>query len=218
MFKENYFSDLQILSKAINNRIALGEREILTLEKLTEIGGYSIPKNNGLVIDLGCGDKHLQTAVEKRGFSYKGFDIADLNLERDKLPLSDNSVDIVISLAVIEHISNPEIYLSEIYRVLKLGGLVYLSTPNWQMDSANFFNDPTHVKPYSPASLERTLRMFGFKNTQTFPGLRCKSSWFYKGKYRFLKAYYLLPFNGTRKFIPSFLKGHSRSIFGLATK
>jgi 2-polyprenyl-3-methyl-5-hydroxy-6-metoxy-1,4-benzoquinol methylase len=218
MFKENYFSDLQILSKAINNRQELGERELATLEKLAKFVGYTLPKDNGLIIDLGCGDKHLQAAAERRGLSYKGLDIVDLNLEKDKLPLADQTVDVAVSLAVIEHITNPEIYLSEIHRVLKPGGLVYLSTPNWQMDSKNFFNDPTHVKPYTPAALERTLRMFGFQNPKTFPGLRCKSDWFYKGKYRFIKAYYLVPFSGTKKFAPSFLKGHSRSIFGLAIK
>jgi SAM-dependent methyltransferase len=217
MFKENYHSDLQILSKAINNREQLGEREMLTVEKLAKEVDYIFP-TQGVLIDLGCGDKHIKPAAESRGLSYTGLDITDLNLEKDKLPFEDNSVDIALSLAVIEHIQNPEIYLSEIYRVLKPNGLVYLSTPNWQMDKKNFYNDPTHVKPYTPTSLERVFRMFGFRNAKTFPGLRCKPLWFYKGKYRFLKAYYLFPFTGTNKLAPSFLKGHSRSILGLAIK
>ena len=219
MFKENYYKDLQILSKEISNRHDLGERELQTLDKLASLVGYKyLGLEQGLLLDLGCGDQHIKPAAEKRGFTYKGFDITDLNLENDKLPLADNVADIVVSLAVIEHIQNPDIFLSEIYRVLKPGGLIYLSTPNWQMDAKNFYNDPTHVKPYTPHSLERVLRMFGFKNPQTFPGLRCKPDWFYKGPNRFLKAYYLFPFQGTNKRAPTFLRGHSRSIFGLAIK
>jgi len=50
-----------------------------------------------------------------------------------------------------------------------------------------------------------------------------------KGKYRFEKAYYLLPFSGINfinheskvidnKWIPDFLKGHARSIIAIAKK
>ena len=218
MFKENYHKDLQVLSKAINNRQLLGRREMETLTKLAPLVNYQLPVNDGLLIDLGCGDRHLEYTVKDMGLNYQGFDITDLDLERDKLPVADNSVDIAVSLAVIEHIQNPEIFLSEIYRVLKPGGLIYLSTPNWQMDTKNFYNDPTHVKPYTPNSLERTLRMFNFQKPETFPGLRCKPLWFYKGKYRFLKAFYIFPFQGTQALVPKFLRGHSRSIFALATK
>jgi 2-polyprenyl-3-methyl-5-hydroxy-6-metoxy-1,4-benzoquinol methylase len=221
MFTKKYHNDLQILSKAINNREYLGEREIMTLEKLAPLIGFNQNMEADLhrvVIDLGCGDRHLKKAVESRGYQYQGYDIHDLDLEKDRLPLEDNSVTIAISLAVIEHISNPDVFLSEIYRVLKPGGLIYLSTPNWQMDSRNFFNDPTHVKPYTPHSLERVLRMFGFKNPKTYPGLRCKPLWFYHGRSRFLKAYYLFPSLSKSVLLPKFLRGHSRSIFGLAIK
>ena len=68
---------------------------------------------------------------------------------------------------------------------------------------------------------------YGFKDVKTFPGLRCKNKWFYEGKYRFEKAYYLFPFlqfnNGSwfdliRKFLPAFLKGHARSIIAIGKK
>ena len=40
----------------------------------------------------------------------------------NKIPLEDNSVDVVISSSVLEHIENPIIAFREIYRVLKTGG------------------------------------------------------------------------------------------------
>jgi hypothetical protein len=60
--------------------------------------------------------------------------------------------------------------------------------------------------------------MYGFNNPKTYPGLRCKPKWYYLGKYRFLKGNYLLPFRGETKYVPSFLKGRSTSIFAIATK
>lgn len=218
MLVEKYSADLQNVSKKIQNRIEMGTREISTLVMLAKALGYDFNKKDALLVDLGCGDQHLIEGVKKLNFNYKGLDIKDLNFEFDKLPFESNSVDIVVSLAVIEHISNPNLFLSEIYRVLKKDGFFYLSTPNFQMDSRNFYNDPTHCKPYTPISLEIILRMYQFSNINTFPGLRCKNLWFYEGKYRFLKGYYLFPFKGNVKWVPRFLKGKSTSIIALAFK
>ncbi|NDB53370.1 MAG: M23 family peptidase [Chitinophagaceae bacterium] len=82
-----------------------------------------------------------------------------------------------------------------------------------------FYNDLTHVRPYTPESLEQLLKLHGLINVATFPGLRCKPISWYRGKYRFLKAFYLLPFrNDTAIPAPTFLRGHARSIFGLGIK
>lgn len=47
-----------------------------------------------------------------------------------KIPLPDNSVDLVMSWAVFEHISNPEEACAELRRVLKPGGWICAFTPN----------------------------------------------------------------------------------------
>lgn len=200
-------------------RYELGQREVQTLLSLAQLYGSSFSGSQGdSILDLGCADQHVKKPLEKHGIQYTGLDIEDLNFETDTLPIQDNSIDVVMSLAVIEHIQNPELFLSEIYRVLKPGGFVYLSTPNFKLCFKDFYNDCTHVKPYTPESLEMVLRVFNFQNPQTFPGLRCKPNWYYKGKYRFFKASKLLPFTGDQKFAPSFLKGKATSIFALGTK
>lgn len=48
----------------------------------------------------------------------------------NRLPYAPNSFDIVFSLHVIEHTKNVGLYLSEIFRVLKLGGILFLDLPN----------------------------------------------------------------------------------------
>jgi ubiquinone/menaquinone biosynthesis C-methylase UbiE len=48
-----------------------------------------------------------------------------------QLPFVNGSFDFVLSSEVIEHMLNPEQMLAEINRVLKPGGHVLLTTPNW---------------------------------------------------------------------------------------
>jgi len=47
-----------------------------------------------------------------------------------RLPFRDNSFDLVTANMVFEHIKLPEIVLTEVYRVLKPGGILLFHTPN----------------------------------------------------------------------------------------
>ena len=96
--------------------------------------------------DIGCGyyAKTLQKILKDNPNINKGIgtDISvakDINNKKIKLikadlnnplPISDNEIDIVISLAVIEHVKNYELALSEIHRILKPGGYLFLTTPS----------------------------------------------------------------------------------------
>jgi SAM-dependent methyltransferase len=48
----------------------------------------------------------------------------------EKVPLPDNSVQLVFALEIIEHLTSPFHLLSEAYRILESGGHVVLTTPN----------------------------------------------------------------------------------------
>jgi len=97
---------------------------------------------NKSVCDVGCGyrGRLLFTFSEYFTKGY-GFDVAvDTTLNNNKvtlqaadlnqhIPLPDNSVDVVTSLAVLEHLSDRTQHLREIYRILKPGGKSLLTTP-----------------------------------------------------------------------------------------
>lgn len=97
---------------------------------------------NQIICDLGCGEDgyFLQSLAATSdhciGFdlkvvpslSQKNISLYATNLE-GLLPLTDQTVDIVISLAVIEHLNTPEQHVSEARRILKPGGLFILTTP-----------------------------------------------------------------------------------------
>ncbi|ESQ77014.1 bifunctional 2-polyprenyl-6-hydroxyphenol methylase/3-demethylubiquinol 3-O-methyltransferase UbiG [Asticcacaulis sp. YBE204] len=220
--KTQYFHDRNagLGGTAAPHRVAQGERELLTFDILARLAGYPqiMQPEAGALIDAGCGDRYIEPAVRQRGFDYLGLDIGDIDFETGRLPLPDHSVDLFVSLAVIEHLRDPALFLSEAMRVVRPGGGVILSTPNFQMDFKNFYNDPTHVKPYTPHSLAKVMTLTGLEGVSVFPGLRCKPDWYYQGKNRFWKARYLLPFRGDNRFAPSWLKGRSTSLFAIGRK
>jgi SAM-dependent methyltransferase len=74
-----------------------------------------------------CNYISLDYKVGDRSWDYRHIDIeADLNKE---IPMPDESVDIVISIQVLEHLSNPQQALKELSRVLRPGGHIFLTTP-----------------------------------------------------------------------------------------
>tara|TARA_X000000950_G_scaffold289458_2_gene413720 strand:+ start:5551 stop:6216 length:666 start_codon:yes stop_codon:yes gene_type:complete len=206
-------------SKNKESRSILAQREFETFIFLIEnFYNFNFLKRNYKIFDAGCGDKYLLNIFESKGYEYTGLDINDLNFCNDKIDFKDNRFDFVICLAVIEHIKDPSLFLSEILRILKPNGIFYLTTPNWHYSADIFFDDPTHEKPYTPESLKHLLHSFEYKNIKTFPGLRKKPKWFYSGKYRFFKGRYLFPFKNEINLIPSFLKGKSSSIICISQK
>jgi SAM-dependent methyltransferase len=218
LIKTQYLKEKKVSDGLTPERIYSGHRELQTLKLLSQELGKTL--NSPLtLLDLGCADKYLEPASKSLGWSYIGLDYTDVDFEIEKLPVESNCVDVAVSLAVIEHLRDPENFIREVLRCLKPGGLIYLSTPNFQLDFKNFYDDPTHVRPYTPISLTELLKLNGFFSVETFPGLRCKNISWYRGPNRFLRAYYLLPFRNDTKFaVPSFLKGHARSVFGLGLK
>jgi SAM-dependent methyltransferase len=58
----------------------------------------------------------------------------------DAWPLESESMDVVMSIQVLEHLENPFYYIREARRVLKPGGRLYLSIPNgWSIVSRYMF-------------------------------------------------------------------------------
>lgn len=98
---------------------------------------------NAFICDFGCGYEAVFLRKNKKFFSKSlGLDIevnslfsnqsielkeADLN---SVVPVSNDLVDVVTSLAVIEHIENYQKYLQEAFRILKKEGKFILTTPD----------------------------------------------------------------------------------------
>lgn len=216
---KNYYSQRNkiIHKQSTRTREELANNEVSTILYLIKnLFNFEIKKELK-VLDVGCGDKFLKEPFESKGLLYQGIDIDIIDFNNDEFPFPDNSFDLVVSLAVIEHIKNTENFLSEINRILKKGGFVFFSTPNWCYAFKNFYDDYTHVRPYTKKSLSKILSDFNFVDIHILPGLRNKYFWQYTIPFAEFFAK-LLPFTGDAKFIPPFLKGKATSLFALAKK
>jgi SAM-dependent methyltransferase len=219
--RKSYFSKRNEFHKEnqINRVKVLAKRELDTLDIIKRLSSLQnfFSWNNSAVLDLGAGDQFLRNAVEGRGANYTPVDYGDADFSKDKLPFKNNSFDLIISLAVIEHIENVSNYMEQAFRVLKPNGLFYLSTPNFKYCYKTFYNDPTHVKPYTDLSLSKTLEYCNFENISIYPGIRCKSDWFYTSKNKFTICS-KLPFTEKKWYLPELLCGRSTSIFAICNK
>ena len=130
----------------------------------------------GVIVDLGCGRGDFLKGFQKEGFKVIGIDgeksddsdiIGGINLETDALPLDNNSVDVIFTKSVIEHIHNPEKMMKECYRVLKPGGRIIAMVPDWQTCMYIYYDDHTHVQPYTVTGLRDLLRIYGFKGVSS---------------------------------------------------
>lgn len=75
-----------------------------------------------------------------------------------RLPLDNATIDIVVSFETIEHINQPSIFIQEIHRVLKPGGILIISTPNKKITSPISW-----LKPYNRFHISE-LTQKEFKN------------------------------------------------------
>jgi SAM-dependent methyltransferase len=84
------------------------------------------------VLDFGCGDMPYRSLIEARGGTYIAADFgedADVRISQSGLiDVPDQSVDVVLSVQVLEHVRDLGTYFGEILSVLKPGGVLLLST------------------------------------------------------------------------------------------
>lgn len=114
-----------------------------------------------VVLDIGCGSGHGSNTLAKKFKKVHGVDVAQEAIDYAKahwqepniefsigdsmnMPFADNTFDVVVAFEVFEHLTDWRKFLSEIKRVLKPNGIVYLSTPNKTLYS------PGTKKPINP--------------------------------------------------------------------
>ncbi|GAB3584073.1 class I SAM-dependent methyltransferase [Calidifontibacter terrae] len=125
---------------------ALADDSIELLQDVTTLGGK-------FVLDVGAGPAEFAAAFRAAGARYVPVD-HDVTVAsvRDggvvataaALPFADNSVDIVFSSNVWEHVPDPEAVADELVRVTRPGGLVFLSYTNWLSPWGGHETSPWH--------------------------------------------------------------------------
>lgn len=113
------------------------------------IEALGVPLQGAVVVDLGAGLGSASVEASQRGATpiavEPGSGWRELAFDRihatgpgglvaavgEALPFRDNSIDIVVSLMVLEHVTNPQQVLEEVFRILKPGGVFFLACENY---------------------------------------------------------------------------------------
>jgi len=115
----------------------------------------------GNTLEVGCGEGRGVDMLMKKSTAFTAVDKIEEALQelRRKFPegkflsmnipplggLHDNTYDCVVSFQVIEHIAEDALFLKEIYRVMKPGGIALLTTPNRKLSLSR---NPWHIREY----------------------------------------------------------------------
>lgn len=108
-------------------------------------------------------DKELRQSVKKQisqNVIYKKY-LKLINAHAEKLPVESKSIDLCILSQVLEHVSDPQKTVREIARVLKPGGYLYLSCPNYLYPIEQHYHIP--YLPLMNKELIATWASFFFK-------------------------------------------------------
>ncbi|MDC0325663.1 class I SAM-dependent methyltransferase [bacterium] len=104
-----------------------------------------VPDSQDLpVLDVGCGVGQVVASLSQKGINAYGVDVSHPNIEQAQrhsdlcqvydgkvLPYSDSKFAVVGAFNVLEHVEEPERFLEELVRVMRPGGKIVISSPNF---------------------------------------------------------------------------------------
>jgi 2-polyprenyl-3-methyl-5-hydroxy-6-metoxy-1,4-benzoquinol methylase len=138
------------------------------------------------LLEVGCGNGRLLTAIIELGFDAVGIDVSseaiarcrEKGLEAERVNVSEGipyegEFDVCVSVEVIEHLFDPYHFLAQISKSLKSEGLLILTAPNfgyyyWQWrylrgESPSEIQNPLHIRFFTASYLSRIAGLQGFR-------------------------------------------------------
>lgn len=149
-------------------------------ELLDEFEAY---RSTNRILDVGCGIGYFLDEAKKRGWEVYGTEYTDEavqictqkghSIEKGKLNpenYENGFFDVITSFEVLEHINNPQEEIQNFHSILRPGGLVYLTTPNFNSllryrlkSEYNVIVYPEHLSYYTPRTIHRLFKKSGFR-------------------------------------------------------
>lgn len=128
----------------------------------------TLTKSKSTILDLGCGRGDFSNAFKDYGYSVFSFD-KEYN---DKYHINLNwyrgeMIDVIFCKSVLEHIEQPKEFLLEWKKRLYSQGKIIILVPDWKSQSKIFYDDPTHIRPFTQEGLRELMLMCDFKNVHT---------------------------------------------------
>jgi ubiquinone/menaquinone biosynthesis C-methylase UbiE len=129
------------------------------------------------ILDVGCGTGIIPLLLQRYG-SVWGLDISQEALQFCKkrkltqfvcqsdgltIPFQGNTFDIITAIDVIEHVERDEVMLKECYRVLRVGGRLYITTSAYPFLWSEHDEAVGHKRRYTFQELKNKVQKAGFK-------------------------------------------------------
>lgn len=137
-----------------------------------------VPKNAGLVLDVGCGNGWLSQALINNHRKVISMDISLTNPEKAlknlthpnhfglvadvfHLPIAEETIDCVVASEIMEHVPDPATFIQNLLRPLKKGGKLIITTPYNERIEYHLCvhcNQPTPVNAHLHSFNEQNIR------------------------------------------------------------
>ena len=131
-----------------------------------------LPEAQGTVVDVGCGAQPyrgllrgqvryvgLDTADAAEHFGYAIPDVVTIAAD-GRWPLDPGSADMVLATETLEHVEDPDAFLTQAQRCLRAGGRLVLTVPF----AARWHYVPHDYWRFTPSSLRMLLERAGFED------------------------------------------------------
>lgn len=127
------------------------------------------------LLDLGSGRGEFLHGFARQGFDAMGIDrsrpsapkfsepVVVGDYERAALPFADSQFSVLFSKSVFEHIFDISSLLKECHRVLAPAGRMIALVPDWTAQWRHFYDDWTHVRPFTLNGLRECVSCHGFR-------------------------------------------------------
>lgn len=162
----------------VNPKISKGNLESFIIRsEIFKAVSKVLPSFSGKLLDSGCGSMPYKEIILSNSTvtEYLGLDIesalnyentkADFLWDGSRMPFEDASFDVVFSTEVLEHVLDPDVYLMEVKRVLKPGGMFFFTVPFLM----SLHEVPHDYYRYTPFALEKIFKRVGFTKVSIKP-------------------------------------------------
>lgn len=168
-------------SAGLSNKLYRLSRNVMLQRKRQLIERVTGLKK-GSLLDIGSGTGYFVNVMKKAGWLTKGVEISekarnfsqthfglDIDLPGNISSFEENSFDCVTLWHVLEHFHDPQLYMSEIKRVLKPGSACVVALPNCSSRDAKYYKNswaawdvPRHLWHFSPVTFRKFAEKSGF--------------------------------------------------------
>jgi len=156
------------------------ESNLKLIQTCIDFGGF---QSGSLIADLGCGSGVFTNLLQKKGVTCLGMDISYHLIAKGSkfypnisfttgdvefIPFASESLDGILLSGIIHHLPDPSILASEVFRVLKPGGVVIGFDPNrfnpfmwlYRVKSSPFYSNKGVTENEQPINATQVMQSF----------------------------------------------------------